>query len=163
MAELQPNKKTSEEPAAGALAATDLFRIVQGTGTDADPYVSRKATAVQMAAYFAGTADPTKVPIVTAAGVHTFTPTDAGAVVRHTSATANVATIALNADQTFSLTQVVTGRQVGAGQVTITPVGGVTLNVPHDTVAKTRAQGSVYMLHYVGLNEWDLTGDLAAA
>ena len=51
MADIQPNKKTSEETAAGTMLSTDLFRIVQGTGTDLDPYVSRRATLADLAAY----------------------------------------------------------------------------------------------------------------
>lgn len=169
MADMQPNTKTSQEAAADALAPTDVIRIVQGLGTDPAPYVNRKLTMGALADYVAalvgGTAvDPTKVPIHNSvSGAYTYTPDDAGKVVRHTGSGAAAITIAKNVDQAFALTQVVTSRQVGAGQLTITPVTGVTLNVPTGMQAKTRAQGSVVMLHYVAADEWDLTGDLLPA
>lgn len=169
MADMQPNTKTSEEAPAGTLAVTDLIRIVQGLGTDDAPYGNFKLAMGDLATYVAALVsadlgDPTKVPIHdTVTGNYTYVPDDAGKVVRHTGATAANVTVALNATEPFEATQVVTSRQVGAGKLTIVPAAGVTINVPTGTVATTRAQGSVIMLHYVGSDEWDLTGDLTAA
>ena len=66
----------------------------------------------------------------------------------------------------WELGDVVTIRQVGAGQVTVTPSATVTINIPTGASAKTRTQGSTIMLHYVDSasgGTWDITGDLAAA
>lgn len=52
MADIQPNKKTSQENSAGTLVGTDLIRLTQGTGTDDNPYVSVKASLNFLAAYF---------------------------------------------------------------------------------------------------------------
>lgn len=166
MADIQPNIKTSQEAAAGALATTDLIRIVQGLGTTPSPYGNFKLSMGALATYIAAlvtgsAADPTKVAIHNGvAANYTYIPDDAGKVVRHTSASPTTVTVAPNATQAFAATQVVTSRQVGAGQLTIQAGAGVTINVPTGTLATTRAQGSVIMLHYVGTDVWDLTGDL---
>lgn len=168
MADIQPNVKTSAEAPAGALSRTDLIRIVQGLGTDDSPYGNFKLAFGDLADYIVAlvsdaTNDPTKVAISAQSGAYTYKPTDAGTVVRHTSATAVNATIDTNANQAFALTQVFTARQVGAGQVTFVAVTGVTLNIPTGFLAKTRTQGSAVMFHYVAANTWDVTGDLALA
>ena len=61
MAEIQPNKKVSDEDSAAPVAGTDLFRLVQGSGTDLDPYVSVKATIADLAT-FLGTGTGGGVP-----------------------------------------------------------------------------------------------------
>lgn len=59
---------------------------------------------------------------------------------------------------------VVTIRQVGSGQITLVPQNGsVILNIPQGTSLKTARLGSVVMLHKVGANSWDITGDLEIA
>lgn len=66
----------------------------------------------------------------------------------------------------WDIGDVVTIRQVGAGQVTVTPSATVTINIPTGASAKTRTQGSTIMLHCVDTasgGTWDITGDLAAA
>lgn len=142
--------------AAGAVTpASDVILLLQ--------LVSGVLVPKQTTVSALGIPDPTKVAINTQVGAYTFVPSDAGKLVRHTSATAVAATIAVNATQAFALTQVTTGRQAGAGQITITPATGVTLNIPGGFVSKTRAIGSVYMLHYVSADTWDLTGDLATS
>jgi hypothetical protein len=166
LATIKTNKKVSEEATAGALATTDLLRIVQGLGTTPSPYGSFKVSLATLSAYIAtlvtGGIDVTKVGIHNVSTAYTYDPTDAGLVVRHTGATAVNATIAPNATKAFALNQVVTVRQVGAGQVTFV-YPGVTLNIPTGYVAKTRAAGSVVMLHYVAADTWDVTGDLATS
>lgn len=165
MADIQPNRKTSAETAAGAMRDTDLFRIVQGTGVDGDPFVSRSVTYARLAEAFTGSTAPdlTVVPISNKIGDYTLVPADGGGMVRVNKATSITITLALEATQAFHANQVVSMRQVGAGQVTLTPATGVTLNIPHGQIAATRAQGSVLMIHYVGSDEWDVTGDLADA
>lgn len=169
MADMQPNTKTSDEAPAGALATTDLIRIVQGLGTDDVPYANFKLAMGDLADYIAAlvggaAVDPTKVPIHdTVTGAYTYVPDDAGKVVRHTGSGASNVTVAPNSLQSFAATQVVTLRQVGAGQLTLVAGAGVTLNIPTGNLLKTRVQGSVVMLHYVGSDVWDVTGDLALA
>lgn len=110
--------------------------------------------------------DITKVAHTTITGAHTYTvSTDAGNLVRHNDAAATTATIATHATSgsAFAVDQVVAARQVGAGQLTIAPASGVTLNIPDGCLAKARAQGSVMMIHQVAIDTWDLTGDLALA
>lgn len=141
--------------AADILLLTQAVSSVETTGS-----VTMSALVTYLNAHLTFP-DSTKVAINPQAGAYTFVPSDAGKVVRHTSGSAVNATIDTNANQAFALTQVVTGRQVGNGQVTIVAASGVTLNVPTGLTAKTRAKGSDYMLHYVAADQWDLTGDLS--
>lgn len=93
---------------------------------------------------------------------YTFALTDAlSTVVRQSNAGAITDTLPTNAAVAFPIGSVLLVRQTGAGQVTVTPTGGVTLNIPSGRAAKTRAQGSSLMMHKVGTDEWDLSGDLA--
>lgn len=110
--------------------------------------------------------DQTKVDVNNVSGAYTYLSTDAGKVVRHNDASATTATIDKHGNNVlhdFAVKQVLTMRQIGAGQLTITtPSGsGVAINVPNGFVAKTRTQGSVIMAHQVATDVWDLTGDLA--
>nr|DAW21680.1 MAG TPA: Structural protein [Caudoviricetes sp.] len=110
-----------------------------------------------------GGGSSTTVAVVNDAGTaRTLATADAGKMIRHTSGSATTDTIPTNASDAIPVESVISIRQVGAGQVTVTPAGGVTLNTPSGLQAKTRAQGSSIMLHKVGTNEWDLTGDLAS-
>lgn len=86
-----------------------------------------------------------------------------GKVVRFTGSSAVTLTVPLSSSVAIPYKSVITIRQVGTGQVTITPSGGVTLNAPANTNLKTARQGAVVMLHKVGADAWDLTGDLEAA
>lgn len=152
------DKKTSDEDAAGALDGTEIVRITQMVS---GVLTSVRTTLANVVALAGTPSDPTKVAIHNISGAYTYVPADAGKVVRHNDATATTATIDTNAHQAFALTQVVTMRQVGAGQLTISPAAGVTLNVPTGFTAKTRAQGSTIMAHYISADQWDLSGDLS--
>lgn len=95
---------------------------------------------------------------------YTFALADArGRVTRFTSGSAVTATVPLNSAVAFPVGSVITLRQVGAGEVTLTPTSGATINTPTGFQAKTARQGSTLMLHKVGTDEWDLTGDVKAA
>lgn len=81
--------------------------------------------------------------------------------VRVTSGTKSTVTLPVDAD----LGSPATGaqihlRQVGAGQVEISPASGVTVNTPE--TLRTRWAGSSIALVKVGVNTWDCTGDLEA-
>lgn len=93
---------------------------------------------------------------------YTYTTADPGRVVRANNAAAITHTLPTNASAAIPVGASIPVRQVGAGQVTISPAGGVTLNVPTGFQAKTGRVGAVLMLHKVAADEWDLTGDLAA-
>lgn len=87
-------------------------------------------------------------------------------VTRFTNGLAITATLQTISAGGWELGDVVTIRQVGAGQVTVTPSATVTINIPTGASAKTRVQGSTIMLHFVDSasgGTWDITGDLAAA
>jgi hypothetical protein len=87
-------------------------------------------------------------------------------VTRFTNGLAITATLQTLSAGGWELGDVVTIRQVGAGQVTVTPSATVTINIPTGASAKTRTQGSTIMLHCVDTasgGTWDITGDLAAA
>lgn len=79
---------------------------------------------------------------------------DAGKVIRCANASAIALTLPTGA---YTVGDVIMVRQVGAGQVT---ASGGTLNIPTGVTAKTRTQGSVMSLHYVGVDTWDVSGDL---
>ena len=158
-------KKVTDLPNAGALSAGDIVYVIQNVGgveTDFQTTVGAIVMAAVTAAEAAITVpDPTKVPIHNVSGAYTYDPSDAGKVVRHTDAAATIATIDTQANKAFVVQQVVTLRQCGDGQLTITPVTGVTLNVPNGYHPATRAKGSTAMIQIVDANTWDLTGDLA--
>lgn len=92
-------------------------------------------------------------------GSYTFVRSDAGRVVRFTSASSVSATVPQNSSVAYPLGSTLFARQVGAGQVTFGGAG-VTINIPSGSTAKLRAQGSSASLHKVGTDTWDLTGDL---
>lgn len=143
--------RLSELPAATAVAATDIFPTTQSTTT-------RKATA-QLVADFCRLTEINNQTGTT----YTFVLADQGKVVRGSNAAAQTYTIPTNATAAIAIGGSIAIRQVAAGAITITPAGGVTLNIPSGYVAKTGRQGAVLMIHKVGTNEWDLTGDLATS
>lgn len=69
--------------------------------------------------------------------------------------------IPTNATTAFSVGTEICGIQTGAGQITFTPAGGVTINSPESL--KTRKQYSTWSLKKVATNTWDLAGDLELA
>lgn len=93
---------------------------------------------------------------------YSFVLSDAGKVIRHTASVAVTDTLPTNAAIAFPVGTVFTVRQSGAGQVTIVPSGGVTLNVPTGYLPKTGRRHATLMLHKVDTNEWDITGDLSS-
>lgn len=157
--------KASALPLAGALQPGDIVYLVQSISGVETSVQTTVGAIVEAAVSAVGTIpDSTKVVHATITGAHTYDPaTDAGKVIRHNDSTATTATIDTHANKAFATDQVVSSRQIGDGQLTIAALTGVTLNVPTGCVAKTRAKGSTVMLHYIGSDEWDLTGDLASA
>lgn len=104
---------------------------------------------------------PKYLPIITEANANrTLVLSDDSKYIRMTNAAANTVTVPLNATVAFPVGTQISVMQAGAGQTTITPIGGVTLN--STPTLKTRAQYSALSLIKVATDTWDVVGDLAA-
>ncbi len=79
--------------------------------------------------------------------------------VRVSNAAANTVTIPTNASVVFAIGTQITVRQSGAGKTTIAGATGVTVNSA--ATLALRAQHSTVSLLKVGVDEWDLAGDVA--
>lgn len=144
-----PNVKITDLTAATALTGTEQFEVVQSAS-------SKRATAQQIADY------ARLVPVNNQTGTsYTLAASDAGKVVRASNSAAITHTVPTNATAAIPVGNSIAVRQVAAGQVTLSPAGGVTLNTPAGYNPKTRGQGSTIMLHKVDTDAWDVTGDLA--
>ena len=129
------------------------------TGTAAAPTATQGTATTQLATTaFVDVAVKTLL-INTPTASYTLVLADAGKNVRMNVATANTLTIPLNATVAFPIGTQLVFKQAGAGQTTLTPISGVTLNSASGL--KTRAQHSGGTLIKVGTNEWDVMGDLA--
>lgn len=100
--------------------------------------------------------------IRTEVGSTTLTLADAGGYVRINNAGATTWTVPPNSSVAFAVGTVVAGRQVGAGQVTVTPGVGVTLNFPAGTKNKGIEAGSSWVAVKVATDVWDIEGALQA-
>lgn len=98
------------------------------------------------------------VPIRAITGADTLSATDAGTCVRSTGSSAAAVTVNTGSWVAGDVVQL---RRAGTGALTVAAGSGVTINTPAGHTAEARAQGSSLALHYVGSDEWDLTGDLA--
>ena len=85
---------------------------------------------------------------------------DAGESIEMNVATANTLTVPLNSSVAFSVGTTILLIQVGAGQTTITPTAGVTVNATPGL--KLRAQWSVATLIKRGTDSWVVAGDVVA-
>ena len=71
---------------------------------------------------------------------------------------ANTFTVPTNASVAFPIGATLTVLQKGAGQTTLTPAGGVTINTPSSLT--TRAQWSIVALLKIATDTWVASGDL---
>jgi hypothetical protein len=92
---------------------------------------------------------------------YTLALADTGAIVRCTSGSAVTVTVPANSTAAFAVGTSIEIRQSGAGQVTLSPAGGVTLN-SESSMRKTAAQHRSVSLVKVATDMWDLDGSLAA-
>lgn len=92
---------------------------------------------------------------------YTLALADQGKVVELTSATAVTLTVPTNASVAFPVGTMVGLLQYGAGQVTLSPAGGVTLRSSGSRL-KTAAQYSAVWVRKRATDEWVVTGDTAA-
>jgi len=91
---------------------------------------------------------------------YTFVAGDAGEGLEAANASAITMTIPPNASVAFPVGTLITVAQADAGQVTIAPGSGVTLNSVAST-PQTRAQDAVISLWKVATDTWRVFGDLA--
>lgn len=91
---------------------------------------------------------------------YTLVLSDADKFITMTNASASTLTIPLNSAEAFPVGTQIEGAQLGAGQVTITPTGGVTINaVPGLKVA---AQYGTFGLRKLATDTWLAYGRLSA-
>ncbi|MCK9532233.1 MAG: hypothetical protein M0R77_16985, partial [Gammaproteobacteria bacterium] len=81
--------------------------------------------------------------------------------IRASNASPQTVTIPPNATVAFPVGYQISVIQVGAGQVSISPGSGVTVNYPESLAI--RKQFGAVTLTKVGTNEWDLIGDTTLA
>ncbi len=90
---------------------------------------------------------------------YTLVLSDAFKTIKMTKATANTLTIPLNSSVAFADGTIIFIEQWGAGQVTISPTGGVTLN-SSGGATKIAAQYSTAFIRKDATNTWILVGDI---
>lgn len=90
---------------------------------------------------------------------YTLVLTDAGGYVSVSNATANTLTVPPNSSVAYPIGTIITFDQGGAGQCTITPGSGVSLNSPYGAL-KTNIQYSPVTLLKVATDTWRVWGDL---
>jgi hypothetical protein len=92
---------------------------------------------------------------------YTITAADKGWIIEFTSGSAVAVTVPTNATEAFAVKGTVTLVQAGAGKVTISGAGGVTLKKRSSTGA-TSGQEAVCQLAKVATDTWRMFGDLEA-
>lgn len=140
--------KISALGAAAALAGTELVAIVQGGVT-----LQTTPQAIANLATIGGSVNQS------ASTSYTFALSDAATYLQFTSGSAVTATIPTNASVAFAIGAEIDIEQNGAGVVTFSAAGGVTLRSNSGLVA-TNGQYAVATLKKVATNTWTLLGNL---
>ena len=96
----------------------------------------------------------------TAVASYTLAITDDSKIIEISSATAVNLTVPLNSSVAFPIGTAITILQTGAGQITVVPVAGVTINSTPGL--KVRTQWAAASLIKRATDTWVLVGDLAA-
>jgi hypothetical protein len=96
------------------------------------------------------------------ATTYTLSLTDNGKLVTLSNAAAITVTVPTNAAVALPVGASIDLLQLGAGQITVSPAGGVTVNKSMAT-AKSRTQYSVLTLTKIATDTWVLSGDAAAS
>lgn len=100
-------------------------------------------------------------PVTSQAGAsYTGVLADGFSFIRFTNAGAVTFTVPTNASVPYPIGTVIEFEQAGAGTVTATPAGGVTIN-SRGGVFNTAGQFAIGALKKVGTDTWTLAGDLA--
>lgn len=131
----------------------DTNDLYIGTGTSVGPAVSFVAGGGAVGIGASVNAQGTGVSSYTAAL------TDAGQLVTMSSASASTFTVPANSVVAFPVGAVLSVIQAGAGQITLTPANGVTINTPSSLT--TRAQYSTVSAIQTAVNTWNAGGDLS--
>lgn len=134
-------------------SARVLGRVSSGDGAveELDAAALRTLADVEQAGVFYG--------VNTRTASYTLVLADKGKVIEMNVASANVLTVPSNASVAFPLYTQITVIQYGAGQVTITPAGGVTIRSLGGAL-KTVGQYSAVSLFKRGTDEWVAFGSL---
>lgn len=90
---------------------------------------------------------------------YTLVLADAAKTVRISNASAIVLTVPLNANVAFAVGTQIQVVQAGAGQITLTPASGVTLQ-SRGAAFKTAGQYAYALLTKVATDTWELSGDI---
>lgn len=122
--------------------------------------VNAAGTALEYAAPTGGT---TFAPVITeSTTARTLALTDAAAYIRHTNASASTVTVAPQSSVTWVADTEIHIRRAAAGNLTLTPGSGVTLNAPSGgTLVMTNAMSVT--LKRVASDVWDVIGQTVAA
>lgn len=120
-------------------------------------WTSRRATASEIVALAAQSG----AAVQTEAADYTIDPAGAGHYIRLTGATAKVVNIALDSTTALPANAEWHFRNVGAGDATITPVGGVTVNAPNGGTLVIPQDGTV-TLKRAAADVFDLLGQTVA-
>jgi len=145
---------------------TDTGKVKIGDGTTAwnsEPYIG--AGDVTLTGTQTLTNKTLTAPIITIAtnaqaASYTLVLTDQSDLVEISNASANTLTVPLNSSVAFPVGTTITILQTGAGQTTITPISGVTINGTPGL--KLRAQWSSATLIKRATDTWVAIGDLSA-
>jgi hypothetical protein len=143
------NVKISQLTAKGSnLDASDRVAIAQdaGGGTFASKYITGAEIVTKNINTYSST-------------LNNLVLTDANKIIKVDNAAANDLRIPTNASQAFPIGTEIIVIQYGAGQTTVAPTAGVTMQ-SNGGKNKLSAQYSVATLNKIDTNEWVLSGDI---
>ena len=138
----------------GLPTAEQAFSVGTGTILDAEVVPLTSATVAQSPVRYYGS------PNAQTGTTYTFVSRDATKVVTLNNASAITATVPPNSSVPWPLGTQIELVQLGAGQVTVAPGSGVTINGTPGL--KLRAQHSRAKLLKTATDTWNLSGDIAA-
>lgn len=133
--------------------------VMKNTGTPGTyPKVTTDAQGRVTAGAALSASDIPTAPCTTQTGNYVAALSDANGTVPMNVASANTFTVPPNSSVAFLVGTVLNVIQLGAGQTTLTPGAGVTINTPQSLI--TRAQYATVTLIQVAANVWVAAGDL---
>jgi hypothetical protein len=144
----------TNEKAADMAVNTIKGRITAGTGDPEDLTAAQVRTIINDVLY---------APVITeSTTARNLALTDGGAYIRHTNASASTVTVPPQSSVTWLASTEIHIRRAAAGNLTLTPGAGVTLNAPSGgTLLMTNAMSVT--LKRVASDEWDVIGQTVAA
>lgn len=146
--------KISQLTAKGSnLASTDLIMISEVSGSG---YVSKYVTGAEISS---GGGASTEIDIDTKTSSYTLVLADANKLIELNSASGVTLGVPTNATDAFPIGTQILVSQLGAGQVTINPISGVTLR-SNGGKLKISGQYGLCTLIKRDTDEWYVSGDL---